>query len=62
MVHTQQLAVTGSPAQQTAQHIAPALVAGQNAVGDHEGRCPDMVRDDPQRNVHLDALAVVKRR
>ena len=58
MVHTQQLAVTGSPPQQTAQHIAPALVAGQNAVSDHKGRCPDMVRDDPERHVHLDTLAV----
>ena len=50
--------MTGCPAQQSSEHIAPALVAGQNAVGNHKGGGPDVVGDDPQRNVHLHALAV----
>ena len=58
MVHAQELAVTGSPAKQTAEHIAPALVAGQDTVSDHEGRGPDVVGNDPQGHVHLDALAI----
>ena len=50
--------MAGSPPQQTAQDVAPALVAGKHAVGDHEGGSADMVGDDPQRHVHLHALAV----
>ena len=58
-VHTQQLAVTGSAAQQTAQHIAAALVAGQDAVADHEAGGADVVGDDAQGHVPGVALAIV---
>ena len=59
LVHTKELAVAGSPAKQAAQHIAPALVGGQDAVADHKGGRADMVGDHAQRHVHLVALAVV---
>ena len=58
-VHAQELAVTGGPAQQAAQDVAPALVAGQDAVADEEAGGPDMVRDDAQGHIVLVALAVV---
>ena len=58
LVDAQQLAVAGGPAQQAAQHIAPALVAGQNAVADHEAGRTDMVGDDTEGHVLLLALAV----
>ena len=58
MINTQQLAVTGSPAQKAAQDIATAFVGRQNAVSDHKGRCPDMVCDHTQRHIGLGALAV----
>ena len=38
-------------AQQTAQHVAAALVGGKNAVGNHEGDRAAVVRDDAQRLV-----------
>ena len=57
-IHAQQLAMPGSPAEQTAQNIASALVAGQNSIGNHEGGSTDVVGDDTQGNVHLDALTV----
>ena len=58
IVHTQELTVAGSPAQQTAQHIAAALVGGQHAVADHEGGGADVVGDHAQRHVGGVALAV----
>ena len=58
MVHTEELTVAGRTAKQPAQNIAPALIAGQNTVGDHKGGCTDVVGNDPQRNVHLHAEAV----
>ena len=57
-VHPQQLSVAGGAAQQAAQHIAPALVAGQHAVADHEAGGADVVGDDPKGHVLLPALAV----
>ena len=59
LVHAQKLAVAGSPAEQAAEHIAPALVGRQNAVADHEGGAADMVGDDTQGDVHFVALAVI---
>ena len=38
-------------AQQTAQHVAAALVGGKNAVGNHEGDRAAVVRDNAQRLV-----------
>ena len=58
VVHTQELAVAGGPAQQAAQHIAPALVGGQHAVADHEGGGADVVGDHAQGHVGGVALAV----
>ena len=58
MVHAQQLAMAGSPTEQAAEHVASALVAGQNAVGNHKGGCTDVIGDDPQGHVHLHALAI----
>ena len=58
-VHAKELAVTGSPAQQTAQHVAAALVGGQDAVADHHDGGTDVVGDDTQAHVGLVALAVV---
>ena len=58
MVNAQELPVAGSPAEQTAQHIAPAFVAGQNAVRNHKGGRADVIGDDPQGHVGLIALTV----
>ncbi len=58
-VHSQQLSVTRGAAQQAAQHIAPALVAGQHAVADHHDGGTDMVRDNPEGHVGLVALFIV---
>ena len=58
-VHAQQLAVTRGAAQQAAQDVAPALVGGENAVADHEGRRTDMVGDDAERHVGLVGLLIV---
>ena len=59
LVDPQQLAVAGGPAQQAAQHIAPALVGGQHAVADHKHGGADMVGNHPEGHVLLPALAVV---
>ena len=58
-VDAQQLTVAGGAAQQTAQHVAAALVAGQDAVADHEGGGADVIGDDTQGHVALVALAIV---
>ena len=59
LVHSQKLAVACRAAEQAAQNVASALVGGENAVADHEGRASDMVGDNAQRHVHLVRLAVV---
>ena len=59
-VDAEKLAVAGRSSQQTAQHIAAALVAGQHTVADHEGGGTDMVGDDAQGHVFLAALAVAR--
>ena len=58
LVDAQQLAVAGGPAEQAAEHIAPALVGGQHAVADHEGGGADVVGDHPEGHILLVALAV----
>ena len=62
IVDAQQLPVAGGPAQQTAQHIAPPLVGGQDAVADHEGGGADVVGDDPQGHIPLFASRRSERR
>ena len=59
VVDAQELAVAGGPAQQAAQHVAPALVAGQDAVADHEDGGADVVGDDPEGDILGMTLAVV---
>ena len=54
----QQPAVAGRAAQQAAQHIAAALVGGQDAVRHHEGAAADVVGDDADGDIGLFVLAV----
>ena len=58
IIDAKELTMASSPAEQTAQDIAAALIAGQNTICDHKGGCTDVVRDNTQRNVHLYALSV----
>ena len=51
--------MTGSPAEQAAEDIAPALVAGHNAVANHKGGAADVVGDYPQGDVLFLVIAVV---
>ena len=46
-------AMAGGTAQQTAQHVAAALIGGQDAVGHHEGAATDVVGDDADGDVVL---------
>ena len=56
LIHPQQLAVAGRPAEEPAQHIAPPLVGGQHPIADHKGGRANVVGDDPQG--HVAGLAV----
>ena len=58
LVITEQSAVTRGASEQTAQHIALALVGGHDAVADHKGGGTDVVGNNAQRNVGLLILAV----
>ena len=58
MIHPKKLAVTGRAAQQPAQDIAPAFIAGQHTVRNHKGGCPDMIGNDTKGNIHLHAEAI----
>ena len=49
LVDAEQLAMTGSAAQQTAQHVAAAFVGRDNAVANHHNRGTDMVGDTIRR-------------
>ncbi len=49
LFRTQQLRMAHRAAHDPAQHIAAALVRGQHAVGDQEGRGAQMVGDDAER-------------
>ena len=60
LVDAQQLAVARGAAQKPAQDVAAALVGGQDAVADHEGRRADMVGDDAQRHVGLVGFLVMR--
>ncbi len=56
----EQTSVAGGAAEQTAQHVAAALVGGENAVADHKGRRADVVGDDAERHVLRVRLAVMR--
>ena len=49
----QEPAVAHGPAQDSAKYVAPALVRGQDAVGDHERHRARMIGEDPQTRVLL---------
>ena len=59
VVDAQQLAVAGGPAEEPAEHVAPALVGGEHAVADHEHGGADVVGDHPEGHVLGGGLAVV---
>ena len=46
------------PADHPAQHVAPTVVGGQDAVGDEHGHAPSVVGQDPQGHVDLGVVAV----
>ena len=52
------LPVAHGAAHDLAQHVAAALVAGDDAVGDQEGHGAQVVGDHPQRDVGPGVLAV----
>ena len=56
----QEASVTGGAAQETAQDVAPARVAGQDPVADHHDGGADVVRDDPQGHVGLVVLVIAR--
>ena len=51
--------MAGSPAQQTAQHVAPAFIGGHDAVGNHKGTRFNMVRHNPEGNIRLMILLIL---
>jgi len=57
-LNADELGLHDGAAQQAAQHVAAALVARQDAVGDHEGDRAGMVGDDAQGQIHLGVLPV----
>ena len=59
-VDAEELAVARRAAQQTAQHIAAALVRRQDTVRDHHDGGADMVGDDAQGHVGLVAVTIVR--
>ena len=54
----QQASVTGGPAEQAAEDVAPSGVGGGDAVADHEGGGTDVGSDDPEGDVAALVLAV----
>ena len=58
-VDAQHTAMAGSAAQQTAQHIAAALIAGQHTVAHHKHGGTDMVGDHADGNIVVLILAVL---
>ncbi len=59
LIHPQELAVAGGPAEKAAEDIAPAFIGGEHAVADHKGGRTDVVGDDPEGYVGLGALLIV---
>ena len=50
-LNTQKTSMTGSPADQTAEHIASSFIGRHDTVRDHKGSRTDMVCDQTDRNV-----------
>ncbi len=61
-VHAEQAHRTNGAADQPAQHVAPALVAGRHTVADQHERRAHVVRDDPEPDVVLEVGAVAATR
>jgi hypothetical protein len=57
-LHAEQLGVADRAAHQAAQHVAAALLGGQDAVADQERGGAGVLGDDPQRDVVLLVVAV----
>ena len=60
LVDAEELTVARRAAQQTAQHVAAALVRRQDTVRDHHDGGADVVGDDAQGHVRLVAVAIVR--
>ena len=60
LVDAEELAVARRAAQQTAQHVAAALVRRQDTVRDHHDGGADVVGDDAQGHVRLVAVTIVR--
>ena len=58
-VNAQKPSMAGRPADQTAEHIAPALVGGHDAVGNHKGGGTDVVRDKADGHIVLMVFVVL---
>ena len=57
-LEAEQAGVADGPADHPAQHVAPALVGGQDPVAEQERHRPAVVGQDPQRHVGLGVGAV----
>ena len=58
VLNTQKLSETDSPAQDSAEHIAPAFIGRKDAVGNHIGNGSGMVGNYLQSHISLGALAI----
>ena len=56
-LHAGRSAEAGGAADDAPQHVATALVAGHDPVGDEEGHGPGVVGQDPQGHVDLVLVA-----
>ena len=50
--------MSGSPADDAAEHVAPAFIGGKHAVGDQKGYGAEVVDDDPHGNIGVGVMAV----
>ena len=57
-LNADELSLHDGATQKAAQHVAAALVARQDTVGDHEGDRAGMIGDDAQRQVGLGIFPV----
>ena len=58
-VDADEVALPEGPADEPPQHVAPPVVGRGDAVADEEGRGPDVVGDDPERDVALVAGGIL---
>ncbi len=58
VLHPHEAAKAEGAADEAAQHVAPAFVGGEDAVRDHEGDGPAVIRNDAQGGVRVVAVVV----